>query len=672
MYGGGGKGGGGGGGKGAYYKEKYGGGGRGGGGGGGGGGKGSGGGKGKGGGYMGKGKGGGGGGGWDRDAGGGEQAPPQSWSAPASTGPARPVAEMRASLLQIDGRPYNAYRDIEGVEYDMGRFTLICDKVQSDPFAPPSRFRVRVPRAVADFPPDCYAPRTREIAFRDYLARRFSAGAKAAGADRRTEEGGWQGPKGGELLIDAPGQHVLERSAVVVTADAIEARFTVALPARGRSVLGQWAATILSETLAGVVHGALYAEATSPLDLDLKVHLDSVEDQSAARSMLTDLGLVAFVADGAVLPRRSGASDLPMKGAVPFASPAPLKVSLQLPHRGTVSGLGVRRGVSLIVGGGFHGKSTLLEALQNGVYDKVAGDGRELVVTEATACKVRAEDGRSVSGCDISPFIAELPGGKETTAFSTEDASGSTSQAAAIIESLEAGCRALLIDEDTSATNFMIRDMRMQRLVAPDKEPIRPFISRVRPLWERHGVSSIIVVGGTGDYFDVADSVVMMDSYVPLDVTERARQIARDLPAALDHSMLVPASETSPFASLLHRCPTGSGITRDAKLYAGREALRFGELPETDLSCVEQIVEHSQVRAIGQAVLALPLDEGHSVRELLGLLEGMLARDGIDALHPRWRVGNLAMPRPLEVSAALNRLRSLQIAESKRRDFEKL
>ena len=252
MYGDGGKGGGGGGkgggggGKGAYYKEKYGGGGR-----GGGGGKGGkgGGGKGRGGGgYMGKGKG---GGGTEQPAGYGSQ----SWSAPASTGPARPSAEMRASLLQIDGRPYNAYRDIEGIEYDMGRFTLTCDKVQSDPFAPPSRFRVRVARAASNFPPDSYAPRTREVAFRDYLARGFSAGAKAAGADRRTEEGGWQGPKGGELLIDTPGQHVLERSAVVVTPDVIEARFTVALPARGRSVLGQWAATILGETLPAVVRG---------------------------------------------------------------------------------------------------------------------------------------------------------------------------------------------------------------------------------------------------------------------------------------------------------------------------------------------------------------------------------------------------------------------------------
>ena len=259
MYGDGGKGGGGGGkgggggGKGAYYKEKYGGGGR-----GGGGGKGGkgGGGKGRGGGgYMGKGKG---GGGAERDSGGSEPAEygAQGWSAPASAGPARPMAEMRGALLQIDGRPYSAYRDLEGVEYDMGRFTLVCDKVQSDPFAPPSRFRVKVAREAAGFPPDSYAPRTREVAFRDYHARRFASRARQAGADRRTEEGGWQGPKGGELLIDAPGQHVLERSAVVVTPEEIEARFTVALPARGRSVLGQWAASILSEVLPAVVRRA--------------------------------------------------------------------------------------------------------------------------------------------------------------------------------------------------------------------------------------------------------------------------------------------------------------------------------------------------------------------------------------------------------------------------------
>ncbi len=396
-------------GKGEYYKNKYGGGGgRGKGGGGGGKGRGGGG----GGGGYGKGKGGGygkGGGGGYGD-GGVEAAGEQGWTQPASTGPARSGAELRASLLQIDGRPYPSYRDIEGVEYDMGRFSITCDKVQSDPFAPPSRFRVSVPLAVADFPPHCFASRTRQVAFRDFLTRRFAAGARDAGADRRTEEGGWQGPKGGELLIDTPGQHVLERSAVVVTAEAIEARFTVALPARGRSVLGQWAAEILTETLPGVVHGALFASASPPAELQR--HVDSVEDQSHARAQLAGLGLVGFVGDGAVLPRRSGASDLPMHGAVPFAAPEELKVELRLPHRGTVRGMGLKQGVTLIVGGGFHGKSTLLEALQFGVYDKVVGDGRELVVTEASACKVRAEDGRAVSCREprpASPRPAPLP-----------------------------------------------------------------------------------------------------------------------------------------------------------------------------------------------------------------------------------------------------------------------
>lgn len=649
-------------GRGAYYKEKYGSGGRG---------------KGKGGsgGYDGGGKGKGGGGfkgGGKGGRGGGDAAAGDAAGDPseAAAGPRRcgTAAELRASLLAIDGRPYGAYHDVEGIEYDMGRFKLLIDKVQSDPFAPPSRCHVSVPIEAAGFAPDCFQPRVREVAFRDFLTRRFSAGARRAGADRRTEEGGWQGPKGGELLIDTPGQHVLERSAVVLERkgsqpQGIEARFCVALPARGRSIMGAWAAQILTETLPQVVHGALYAESCAAAEL--RRHLDSVEDQHAARAQLLGLDLVAFVGDGAVLPRRSGASDLPMDGpsTVRFASPPEMRVTMRLPHAGEVVGMGVRRGVSLIVGGGFHGKSTLLEALQLGVYDKLPGDGRELVVTEPSATKVRAEDGRCVTSCDISPFIANLPGGRDTSAFSSEDASGSTSQAAAIIEALEAGCSTLLIDEDTSATNFMIRDERMQRLVAAENEPIRPFISRVRTLWERHAVSTVMVVGGAGDYFDVADGVLMMDSYVPRDATARAKQVAAELPS------LLPAAAPEAFATLLHRCPGASGLACDAKVAAARSSIRFGDLPELDLAAVEQIVEHSQVRAIGEALvhMAASMDGGTSVRELLGKLRAELdGPRGIDALHPRWRLGNLAMPREQEVAAALNRLRALQVKTTRR------
>lgn len=296
-----------------------------------------------------------------------------------------------------------------------------------------SRCYVRVPARVAAFPAELLTPAVREVAVRDFLARKLAEAARRAGVDQRTTNEGWHGPKGGELLVDLPGQHVLERSCVVVDDGAIEARFTVALPARGRSILGEWASTILTETLPSLVHASLLHAACDAAALSAHVH--SVEDQAAARAQLASLGLVAFVADGSILPRISGASDLPMprEAAVPFASPPSLRVSIPVPNAGTLSGMGVRRGVTLICGGGFHGKSTLLEALQLGVYDKIPGDGREGVVTDGAAVKVRAEDGRAVTGVDISPFIANLPYGKDTSRFATDDASGSTSQAASIV-----------------------------------------------------------------------------------------------------------------------------------------------------------------------------------------------------------------------------------------------
>ena len=580
----------------------------------------------------------------------------------ASERPAKRASlpDLQAALRRIDGRPYPAYRDLEHTDFEMGRFTLRVDGVQADPFAPPSRCHVRVPLPLAGFPADCLQPKVREVALRDFLTRQFCAASKKLGADQRTEGGGWGGSKGGELLIDLPGQHVLERTSVQIVGDAIEARFCVALPARGRTILGEWASQILTETLPSLVHASLYHAACDARAL--KAHLDAVEDQRAARALLRGHNLIAFVADGAILPRKSGASDLPLDAAtaVPFASPPELAVELALPNAGAVRGMGIRRGVTLVAGGGFHGKSTLLEALQLGVYDQLPGDGRERVVTDGDAVKVRAEDGRAVTSVDISTFIDNLPYGRKTNAFTSADASGSTSQAAAIVEAVQAGASALLIDEDTSATNFMIRDARMQRLVAADREPIKPFIAHVRRLWTERQVSSIIVVGGAGDYFDVADTVLLMDSYAPSDATARAKAIAAELPST------APAS--APGGSLFsgamaRRCPLRSGLATGVKVAAGRERVRLGELPELDLSAVEQIVEHSQVRAIAEALLRLAplLDGTRDVAALLAALGTEVEQKGLDALKPDRRVGNLALPRPAELAAALNRLRSLQV-----------
>ncbi|KAJ9621619.1 hypothetical protein H2203_007108 [Taxawa tesnikishii (nom. ined.)] len=372
----------------------------------------------------------------------------------------------------------------------------------------------------------------RRIALGDYVTRAAASYISRNYIDQSSSGTGWSGPKGGAFNINAPGQEVLPRTSAVVSNThpnrTIELRFTVALPARGRTILGQQALSILHVKLPDLVRSVLMYQSHNKDHIAR--HLHAVEDQHFMRSQLQERGLVAFVANGAVLPRASGSSARPMtgQGVVPFQSPPDLEVVLKRKHGAGVRGMGIPHGVTLLTGGGFHGKSTLLEALELSVYDHIPGDGRELIVSDRTAVKVRAEDGRSVTATDISPFISNLPGGKSTKKFATDDASGSTSMAANIQEALESGCKALLIDEDSSATNLLVRDQRMQQLVR--HEPITPLVSKVRALYSQHGVSTVIVIGGLGDWLSVADFVIGMESYVPRMLTSDAANIVQQLP----------------------------------------------------------------------------------------------------------------------------------------------
>jgi predicted ABC-class ATPase len=412
---------------------------------------------------------------------------------------------------------------------------------------------------------------------------------------------------------------------------------------------------MLLEELPRVVESALFYA-----NLDgqrVQQHVDSVEDQDALRQWLDEAGLVAFVVDQALLPRASGVDDRPLaQGALPFVAPDALARRVTLPNTGEVRGLGIPHGITLIVGGGFHGKSTLLQALERGVYNHIPGDGRERVATLADAVKVRAEDGRAIARVNISPFIDNLPFGRDTVAFTTENASGSTSQAANIIEALECGTRLLLIDEDTSATNFMIRDARMQALVAKDKEPITPFIYRVRELYDQHGVSSVIVMGGSGDYFDVADSVIMMDAYEPRDVTPEARALAQPKPTRV-------GSDT-PFGGPVTRRPGPDVLdprrgNREVKIDSREvDNLLYGE-HRIDLAQVEQLIDMGQTRSIGLMIHYFAQHYAADCDNLVSGLRQVMAdaeQYGLDRFSP-YKVGNLALPRLHELAAAINRIR---------------
>ena len=464
--------------------------------------------------------------------------------------------------------------------------------------------------------------------------------------------------KSGEVGIATGGQEVLLRNAVVLTDDWIEARLTVGLPADGRTILGREAHEMLFNELPHVVEqGLLYSR--QPTDR-VEKHVKSAEDQSFLRHWLDESGLVAFVAEGSVLPRLSGIDERPLtQGAVKFISPDSLAYKVNLPNSGSIRGMGIPAGVTLIVGGGFHGKSTLLHALERAVQNFIPGDGRERVVTKADAVKVRAEDGRVINRVNISPFIDRLPLGRDTHCFSTDNASGSTSQAANIIEALESEARLLLIDEDTSATNFMIRDTRMQALVARDKEPITPFLHRVRELYEKCGVSSVIVMGGSGDYFEVADTVIMMDNYRAHDVSQRARSLAGSELQNFFNDIASPLSTTASSRRPGARTLDASRGRKTVKIEARDTTTLLYGRHTIDFSRVEQLADVGQTRAIGWMLHHYATHYAESMPNLVDGLQQVfddVLKEGLDILIP-YKVGNLALPRLHEVAAAINRIR---------------
>ncbi|MFZ5651820.1 MAG: ABC-ATPase domain-containing protein [Bacillota bacterium] len=566
------------------------------------------------------------------------------------------IQSLRKMLVALDGRGYGAYKSIQG-GYDGGWFQIFIDHAQADPFAPPSRARARVPHRASGFPADLWKDRAGRIALQDFVARNLYRALIGARGGERAGTG-----KSGLLACDRCGQEILERTAVIITGEFIEARFSAGLPARGRTVLGHEAARMLTEIIPWAVERSLLYK---NLNRDkLTGHINLARDQEYLRCALSGRGLAAFVGNGSVLPRESGVSDLPLKGpgVEPFQSPPGLEVEFNLPCRGKVSGMGIPRGVTLIVGGGYHGKSTLLRALERGVYNHVPGDGRELVITEGGAVKIRSEDGRRVEKVNIGGFISNLPMGQDTRSFSTDNASGSTSQAANIIEALEGGTTLLLLDEDTSATNFMIRDGRMQRLVAKKFEPITPFIDRVRELYQNLGVSTVIVVGGSGDYLKVADLVIMMQEYRAYDVTAAAREIIENTP---DDRAVEAAGR---LGAISPRVPLPMKGDRGERVRArGLEEIAYGG-EDIDLSYVDQLVDPSQTRAVAEIIryaFDRYADGKKSLAEIVDSVLSDIDRDGLDVVSPFGKgqhPGDFAIPRKNEIMAAFNRLRSITMS----------
>lgn len=560
---------------------------------------------------------------------------------------------LKSELQRIDGKGYKAYKDLQG-QYDFKDYILSIDHVQGDPFASPSRLRVIINRNRAGFPEDLISKDYKKVAVSDLLTRLFYFNIN------KFSEKIFGSGKSGLVAISRCPQEILERTSIIINKDNIEARFYVGFPAKGRTVLARELEKILYNVIPSIVENTLMYENINKSKVIDRVKL--VEDQEYIRSELKKRDLIAFIANGSILPRESGISQKPLKNALTFKSPKSLEIEMNLPNRGLIKGMGIKKGVTLIVGGGYHGKSTLLNALELGVYNHIEGDGRELVITDNTAVKVRAEDGRSIKNTDISLFIDNLPNGKDTIRFTTENASGSTSQAANIVEAIESKSTVLLIDEDTSATNFMIRDDLMQRLVSKEKEPITPFIEIVKPLYNQKDISTILVIGSSGDYFDVADCVIQMDNYEVKDVTKEAKSLMRgEINKRIEEKNIIINLN---FNRKLQKGTIESTYKGVKIKTMGLSNININN-ENIDLRAVEQIVDNEQLNAIGAIMKYIEdniIGKDLSLEEAVNEAYKEIKRNGLISIDKiKGGSGSMSLPRKQEVMSSYNRYRNLKI-----------
>ena len=560
---------------------------------------------------------------------------------------------LKNELQRIDGRGYKAYKDLQG-QYDFKDYILSIDHVQGDPFASPSRLRVIINKNKARFPEDLINEDYKKVAVSDFLTRLFYFNIN------KFSEKIFGSGKSGLIAISRCPQEILERTSVVINKDNIEARFYVGFPAKGRTVLARELEKILYNVIPSIVENTLIYENINKTKIIDRVKL--VQDQEYIRDEIKKRELIAFIANGSVLPRESGVSEKPLKNALVFKSPKALEVEINLPNRGLIKGMAIKKGVTLIVGGGYHGKSTLLNALELGVYNHIEGDGREFVITDNTAVKVRAEDGRSIKNTDISLFIDNLPNGKDTIRFTTENASGSTSQAANIVEAIESKSTVLLIDEDTSATNFMIRDDLMQRLVSKEKEPITPFIEIVKPLYSQKDISTILVIGSSGDYFDVADCVIQMDNYEAKDVTKEAKSLMRgEINKRIEEKNI---KININFNRKLQKGTIESTYKGVKIKTMGLSNININN-ENIDLRAVEQIVDNEQLNAIGAIMKYIEdniMGKDLSLEQAVTEAYKEIKRNGLISIDKiKGGSGSMSLPRVQEAMSTYNRYRNLKI-----------
>ena len=562
-------------------------------------------------------------------------------------------SDLKQTLTYINGKSYGAYKSLSD-KYDFKNYILSIDHVQGDPFASPSKLQVIINQKISKFPFDLFDTKYKKIALEDYLTRLFYSNinkfsSKVFGSG-----------KSGLISISRCDAEVLERTSVIISEEEIQVRFEVGFPARGRTVLSKELEKILFEFLPKIIENTLIYNNLNKSVIKKKIELS--EDQHFIRKYLKENDYVAFIANGSILPRESGISTKPLKNGLKFKSPQSMEIEINLPFKGKLKGMGIKKGITLFVGGGYHGKSTVLKALELGVYNHIEGDGREYVITDESALKVRAEDGRFITNTDISLFINNLPNGKDTKKFSTDNASGSTSQAANIIEGIESDTKLFLIDEDTSATNFMIRDDIMQKLVSQEKEPITPFIERVKSLYDKLGISTILVIGSSGDFFDIADTVIQMDSYEPKDVTSEAKSLSRG--CVLERIRNSSNNLSINFDRKVKKGSIASGPKGVKIKTLGKDGLSINK-DIIELRAVEQIVDLEQVNSLGYILKFAEdniINNNKTIIEVVDDILNYISKNGLISISPvKYGMGSLALPRKQEIIACFNRYRNLKL-----------
>lgn len=566
------------------------------------------------------------------------------------------AAELQTQLKAIHRKSYPAYKSLKG-SYKFASYILSIDHVQGDPFASPSHISIQIPNKICGFPKEYHKDTLTRTTLADYLIRQFEK--QVNHYTFRAKGSG----KSGLISISHCGQEVLNRSACEITDKEIIVRFFVGFPANGRTINAAELEKIFFEFLPTCIQKAFFFRNLNHSELEQTIHL--AEDQQVIREQLKEKNLIAFVADGSILPRESGISSRPMKNSIPFSSPESLRITLELPHKGTITGMGIPRGITLIVGGGYHGKSTLLNALELGVYNHISGDGREYVITDETALKLRSEDGRFIKDVDISLFINDLPNRKDTHCFSTEDASGSTSQAAGIIEGIEAGSKVFLLDEDTSATNFMVRDTFMQEIISRKKEPITPFLERAEDLHAQAGISTILVAGSSGAFFHIADTVIQMDQYRPVDITAKVKELCGKYP--LSQTSAAPFVMPSSTRIMHKKSPAVRTHGRDAgkperlKIKVqGTDGFLLGK-QNVDLRYIEQLIDSEQTAALGlllKYAFEYLADNKRTITDIVQYLYDQLQNKGLSFFSEGSYIScGYAVPRIQEIYSCFNRCR---------------